>query len=106
VPNCTDEAHPGDEYAYLRDAGLTMRKSTYAAAARALLADIKRLHPEWENFDVTGAVMTRSEIDRRAYRTVPIQYAGEAVYERGDKHAIRCDCSQCSRCKVREGSPS
>ena len=38
VWNCTD-ALPSDEYTYLRDAGLPMRKSTYAAAARALLAD-------------------------------------------------------------------
>ena len=45
VWNCTD-ALPGDEYAYLRDAELPMHKSTYAAAARALLADIKRLHRE------------------------------------------------------------
>ena len=43
VWNCTD-AFPDD--AYLADAGLPMRKSTYAAAARALLADIKRLHRE------------------------------------------------------------
>ncbi len=41
VWNCTD-ALSGDEYAYLQDAGLPMRKSTYAAAARALVADIKR----------------------------------------------------------------
>lgn len=45
VWNCTD-ALPGDEYAYLPDAGLPMRKSMYAAAARALLADIQRLHRE------------------------------------------------------------
>jgi hypothetical protein len=45
VWNCTD-ALPGDEYGYLRDVGLPMRQSTYAAAARALLADIKRLHRE------------------------------------------------------------
>ena len=45
VWNCTD-ALSGDEYSYLRDMGLGMRKSTYAAAARALHADIKRLHRE------------------------------------------------------------
>ena len=41
--------------------------------------------------------MTRSEIDRRAYRTVPMQFVSEFTYEVSEKHTLRCPCSQCER---------
>jgi hypothetical protein len=42
--------------------------------------------------------MIRSEIDRRADRTViPMQFASEFTYEVNDKHTLRCPCSRCER---------
>jgi hypothetical protein len=41
--------------------------------------------------------MIQSEVDRRAYRTVPMQFVSEFVYEALEKHIVRCPCSQCER---------
>ena len=41
--------------------------------------------------------MMRSEIDRRSYRTVPMQFVSEITYEPDDKHTLRCVFSQCER---------
>jgi hypothetical protein len=41
--------------------------------------------------------MIRSEIDQRAYRTVPMQFVSEITYEPNDKHALHGQCSQCER---------
>ena len=39
--------------------------------------------------------MIHSQIDRRARRTVPMQFVAEVTYEPGDKHQVRCECRQC-----------